>query len=152
MAKRNILLRVTISLNEDDSVGKAFMRAVLRRLNVLHVSTKPKSALRGILGDEKVRDLYEKALGAVKPNHLKVCPTCKFVTCQCNTKVQCPVCMFYPCNCEKKTKGIVRYIGRNGMSNNQITWEVKRISEVVMPSPGGFIDAEIIENATENSA
>ena len=59
MSKRQpVILRCTISVDMDESkMDRTFVKSMLRRLNVLHATTKPAKALVEILGVNKIRDM-----------------------------------------------------------------------------------------------
>lgn len=57
--KQNITLRLTINVDQNQAGELAFIRAMLRRLNVTYAKTRPRSGLKEILGDNKLRDLLE---------------------------------------------------------------------------------------------
>jgi hypothetical protein len=59
MPKQNAILRITINVDFDQPAELAFMRAMLKRLNVLFAKTRPKSALNEILKGAKLREDIE---------------------------------------------------------------------------------------------
>jgi hypothetical protein len=57
---RKAILRLTISVDLDDLVDKAFLRKLLATTNVLHAGSKPKYALYDILGDAQLGGAHKK--------------------------------------------------------------------------------------------
>jgi hypothetical protein len=57
--KQNVILRVTVNIDMNNFKEVAFTRAALRRLNVLFAKCRPKSGLKDILKEFKIRDAYE---------------------------------------------------------------------------------------------
>lgn len=58
--KQNAIIRLTINVNMNNTAEIAIMRAMLRRLNVLHADCKDHGAIKTILGAFKLRDAYEQ--------------------------------------------------------------------------------------------
>lgn len=58
MAKYSTL-RLTLKINMDSSKEKAFVRAMLRRLNVLFAKCKPRGGLAELLDGNQLSDVYD---------------------------------------------------------------------------------------------
>lgn len=54
--KQNVILRLTINLDRNEQSEIAFVRAMLRRLNVLHARSRPRSGLAELLEGAALRD------------------------------------------------------------------------------------------------
>ncbi len=59
--KQNVVLRLTVNVDVNNLKEVSFVRAALRRLNVLYAKARPKSGLSDILKEFKLRDAYEPA-------------------------------------------------------------------------------------------
>lgn len=59
MAAQNATLRITVNVDFNEPTEVNMLKAVLRRLNVLHVRSRPRSAWHKIMGDAKLRDVLD---------------------------------------------------------------------------------------------
>jgi hypothetical protein len=59
MPDKFAVIRLTLKVDMDDTKEKAFVRAMLRRLNVLFAKCRPKGALIEILNGNKLSDAYD---------------------------------------------------------------------------------------------
>jgi hypothetical protein len=57
--KQNTILRLTINLDYNYPDEVAFVKAMLKRLNVLYAKARPRSALSELLGDSKLRETLQ---------------------------------------------------------------------------------------------
>ena len=78
MPDKFTILRLTLKVDMDDIKERAFVRAVLRRINVLFAKCRPKGGLVEILSGSKLCDAYEgkqiigkKSEKSPKPNERK---------------------------------------------------------------------------------
>lgn len=62
--KQNVILRLTVNVNMNDTKEKSFVRAMLRRMNVLFAKSRPKSGVADILDGAKISEAFE---GEQKP-------------------------------------------------------------------------------------
>lgn len=57
--KQNVILRLTVNVNMNDIKETAFVRAMLRRMNVLFAKSRPKSGVADILNGAKLSEAFE---------------------------------------------------------------------------------------------